>query len=151
MFAPDQLRITNEQPTPHVEDAPVINHRHLRFLPKVGSPCVHTVRHPMDVGALSCRIMFQSVSASLQNGICFFHPPKPAHLSARLAARFPVSDNLESGGMRGFHVPHKYHCKQLRFCPSTGGATSTKEDVRTPFLDHVPFGKSLSASLASSQ
>ncbi len=91
----------------------------------------------MDVGALSCRILFQSVSASLQNGIRFSHPPKPAHLSARLAARFPDSDNSESGGIRGFHVPHKYHCKQLRFCPSTGGATSTKEDVITSLLDHL--------------
>jgi len=44
----------------------------------------------MDVGSLSHRMMFlsvrfraptgQSVSASLQNGICLFHPPKPARL-----------------------------------------------------------------------
>jgi len=90
MFAPDQLRITNEQPTSHVEDAPVINHRHLQFLPKAGSPRVYTVRHQMDVGVLSHRMMFlpvrfraqtgQSVSVSLQNGICLFHPPKSARL-----------------------------------------------------------------------
>ena len=90
MFAPDQFRVTSKQPTPHVEDAPVINHRHLRFLPQVGSPRVHTVRHLMDVSSLSRRILFQSVSVSLQNGLRFFHPPKPAYLSARLAARFPA-------------------------------------------------------------
>jgi len=44
----------------------------------------------MDVGVLSYRIMSQSVSASLQDGICFFHPPKPANLSARLTARLPA-------------------------------------------------------------
>jgi hypothetical protein len=60
MFAPDQFRITIEQPTPRVEDAPVINHRHLQFLPKAGSPRVYTVRHQMDVGALSHRMMFLS-------------------------------------------------------------------------------------------
>jgi len=143
MLTPDQFRVTNKQPTPHVEDAPVINHRHLRFLPKAGSPRGHTVRHLMDVSSLSCRILFQSVSASLQNGIRFFHPPKPAYLSARLTARFPVPHPPGTGDSRGFHVPHKYHCKQLRFCPSTGGATSTKEDVRTSFPDHVPFGNLL--------
>ena len=60
----------------------------------------------MDVGTLSCRILFQSVSASLQNGIRFFHPPKPAHLSARLAARFPVSilQNQEIYGVSTFHI-----------------------------------------------
>jgi len=43
----------------------------------------------MDVGVLSYRMTFQSVSAWLPNGLCFFHLPRPAVLSARLAARFP--------------------------------------------------------------
>jgi len=121
----------------------------MRFLLIIGSPYSLAKKHLMDVGVLSYRIMSQSVSASLQDDICFIHPPKPAPLSARLAARFPVPDNSESGGIRDFHVPHKYHDKQLRFCPSTGGATSTKKDVRTFSLDHLPFGQSLTASLAS--
>jgi hypothetical protein len=60
------------------------------FLLIIGSPNSFAKKHLMDVGALSCRILFQSVSASLQNGLRFFHPPKPAYLSARLAARFPA-------------------------------------------------------------
>jgi len=76
-------------------------HRHLRFLPNSGSPNSLTKKHLMDVGALSCRIMFQSVSASLQNGLCFFHPPKPAYRSARLAARFPIH-NTKNRRYTGF-------------------------------------------------
>ena len=50
-----------------------------------------------------------------------------------------LSCKNKTGGIRGFHVPHKYHSEQLRFCPSTGDTTSAKRDVITLVLDHLPF------------
>jgi hypothetical protein len=48
------------------------------FPPANGSSNYLAVKDPSDVGSLSCRVMFQPVSAPLQHGIRFFGHPKPA-------------------------------------------------------------------------
>ena len=47
------------------------------------------MKYQMDVGPLSRRITFKPVSAPLQNGLRFFHPPVPASLSVPLAGHLP--------------------------------------------------------------
>ncbi|MQA38813.1 hypothetical protein GEV02_11665 [Rugamonas sp. FT29W] len=49
---------------------------------------------------------FESLSAPLQNGLRFFHPPLPANSSARLAVHLPSPDNLDGeANYRVYHVP----------------------------------------------
>lgn len=40
-----------------------------------GSPDYLTIKDQLDVGSLSCSMMFQSISAPLQHSIRFFQPP----------------------------------------------------------------------------
>jgi hypothetical protein len=58
----------------------------------------------MEVGALSRGVMLpwaQPVSAPLQRGIRFFHPPLPALPSASLTVRVPW---WEEDGLTTFHT-----------------------------------------------
>ena len=70
----------------------------------------------MEVSALSREVMLrecccaQPLSARLQSGIRFLHPPIPAVPWARLAARFPSRRSRHErvpreGELRAYHVP----------------------------------------------
>src|SRR5439155_3726105 len=52
-----------------------------------------------------------------------------------------------AGRQRGYFV-HLLDHPGVRSCLSAGGASSATGDLRAPVPDHVPFGPSLTASLA---
>jgi len=57
------------------------------------------MKDQLDVGSLSCRVMFQPVSLPLQLGFRFFQPPTPAQPS------FASQQNYPEGAVLGYHVP----------------------------------------------
>ena len=64
------------------------------------------IRDQIEVSLLTLGVMLvwpQRLSASLQNGLCFFYPPLPCLY--RLTLRFAF---LISGEAWAYHVPHKY-------------------------------------------
>jgi len=48
--------------------------------------------------------LFHSVSASLQNGICFFHPPTPAHPVGSPCGTLSYLSKAGGYGVSTFHV-----------------------------------------------
>jgi hypothetical protein len=63
-------------------------------------------RH-VEVGVFSDRIMFQSVSIPLQNGLCFLHAPNPCTpMGVPYGFTFLIR-RRSRGEIQGFHVPHE--------------------------------------------
>jgi hypothetical protein len=85
--------------------------------------------------------MSQPVSILLPDGLRFFGPLPPASLSVDLAVYLPL---LSKGGIRGYHVPLKYH-EWVRSRLYAGGSLSAMEKIAVSIPGHLPFGSSLSA------
>jgi len=97
----------------------------------------------MEVCPLSREVMLcegcrtQPLSARLQSGIHFFHPPIPAAPSARLAVRFPSrrphNDGAQSGRATG--LPRSVWVPEwVRARLFAGGAMSASGEVEAPEL-----------------
>jgi hypothetical protein len=106
----------------------------------------------MEVCPLSRGVMLdvaliapQPLSAPLQDDFRFFHHPLPAALSASLAARFPWGKT--TGLPSSVTAPTAWFRSRL----FAGGASSAIGEMGTPIPDPLPFGSSLSASLACSR
>jgi len=98
----------------------------------------------MEVCRLSPMVMSllaQPLSTSLQGGIRFFQDVLPAILSAFLAVSFPKGKI--TGLPRSIYLP-----KWVRFCLFTDDHGVCDEKRSSSHTDRVPFGLSLSASLA---
>ncbi len=96
------------------------------------------MRDQTEVSPLSRGVMSQLLSASLQGGLRFFHPPLPATPSAFLAIGFPLR---ESDRLTTFR-----RCTRVARSGSrlfAGGASSATGDGQTPVLDPLPFGPSV--------
>src|SRR4051794_17417320 len=104
--------------------------------PAGGSP-------PAGTTAGSGRI--HPLSAPLQGGVGFLPHPSSAASSASLAVRLP---SRGGNGVTSFIILID---PGARPCLSAGGATSATGENPAPVPDHVPFGPSLSASLARSR
>jgi hypothetical protein len=99
-----------------------------------------------EVCSLSGAVMFQPLSASLQNSLRFLRTPLPAPSPVNLAIVLPLQlaskrddsglpcslSNLVWGG----------------FCLFTGGPSSTVCELRAHTLVHLPFGVSLQVCLS---
>src|SRR4051812_5468734 len=85
---------------------------------------------------------FTLYPSPLQTGFRFLPHPFPAASSAFFTVRLPVRERH-----RGYFV-HLFDRSGVRSCLSAGGAPSATEDVAAPVPDHIPFGPSLTASLA---
>ena len=59
----------------------------------IGSPSSLVKKDPMEVSPLSRGVISQLLSASLQDGLRFFHPPLPATPSAPLTSGFPLRES----------------------------------------------------------
>ena len=68
----------------------------------------------------------QLLSTPLQGGLRFFHPPIPAHLSACLAARFPLR---ETYGVAMFRLSHN---EWGRRALSTGSVAAHDKEGESP-------------------
>jgi hypothetical protein len=106
-------------------------------------PYFLVTRHLMEVCSLSRGAKFEPLSNPLQAGFRFLHHPLPAAPSACLTARFPRG--RASGLPCSMCVP-----EWVRSRLSTGGVSSAADDSVASAPDHMPFGSSLSASLACS-
>src|SRR5271157_5638756 len=101
-------------------------------------------------GLLSLRSWWRSVrslplSVRLRGGIRFLPHPFPAIPLASFAGSLPSRGD---SGVTSFTFSID---PGVRSCLSAGGATSATGDQKAPVPDHVPFGSSLTASLACSQ
>src|SRR5208337_1408349 len=85
------------------------------------------------------------LSDPLQSGIRFLPHPFPAVPLASFAGSLPSRGD---SGVTSFTFSID---PRVRSCLSAGGATSTTGEFGAPVPDHVPFGSSLTASLACSQ
>ena len=92
------------------------------------------------------RANFEPLSAPLQRGIRFFQHPLPAYPSAVLANCFPHNMNL-CGNNRVYHVP-LILLNDLGFAYPPGESQTTRHETGTCRPYPLPFGSSLSASLA---
>ena len=111
-----------------------------------GLPYFLVMRHLMEVCSLSRGAKFEPLSNPLQAGFRFLHHPLPAAPSACLTARFPIG--RASGLSRFVCIPAWVRaCAELGEASrlSAGGTTSATGEVRTPVLDHLPFGSGLLA------
>ena len=106
----------------------------------IGSPSFLVKKDPMERvrGPLSRGVMLQLLSASLQDGLRFFHPPIPATPSAPLTSGFPLR---ESDGLTTFRRCTRVARSGSRVFP--GGASSATGDDQAPVPDHLPFGSSV--------
>ena len=95
----------------------------------------------MEVSPLSGQAK-RLVSISLQNGIRFLHSPLPAYLSGDLTASLPLQE-----GRRAYPVSLMEH-DGLGSATTPMACTSVYCERRTQYPRHIPFGQSLSASLA---
>src|SRR5512135_1576373 len=82
------------------------------------------------------------LSDPLQSGLGFLPHPFPAVSSA-----FFSSPPSLAGRQRGYFV-HLFDHSGVRSCLSAGGASSATGDIATPLPGHLPFGPSLTSSLA---
>lgn len=96
----------------------------------------------MEVGLLSREGLLHPLSVSLHDGVRFLHPPVPASLSAFLTVRFPLQEGY---GLTMFHLDNNDGLGALS-SPVAFGAHD-RED-KNPCAHYMPFGASLSASLA---
>src|SRR3954451_13092795 len=103
--------------------------------------------HPREVSPLSrrgdvVRGRTHPLSDRLPTGVRFLPHPFPAASSAPFAVGLP-----SRGRQRGYFV-HLADRSGVGSCLSAGGASSATGDIATPVPGHVPFGPSLTASLA---
>ncbi len=63
------------------------------FAFSIGSPSSLVKKDPMEVSPLSRGVMSPLLSASLQDGLRFFHPPLPATPSVPLTSGFPLRES----------------------------------------------------------
>ena len=114
-------------------------------LPNAGWLTVHARRHQREVSPLSRGVMLQPLSGLLPAGLRLLPPPLPAALSGHLTTSLAVGGQQDNGlatfrrwnrpgGLGRVSPPVVQHLRLEEF-----GASRP---------DHVPFGPSLSASLA---
>jgi len=102
------------------------------------------MKHRMEVSPLSREMMllmrnpYPSHYRMAFAFSIFLYPP-----ACRLALRL----TFPKGDWWAYHVPYVYHGR-VRSRLSAGGATSAAGELEAPTLGHLPFGSSLSASLA---
>lgn len=97
----------------------------------------------MEVCPLSREVLLQPLSVSLRDGLRFLHPPVPAPLSAFLTVGFPLQEGY---GLTMFHLGDHDGLGALSSPVAFCGAHD-RED-KSPCARYMPFGASLSASLA---
>lgn len=96
----------------------------------------------MEVCSLSREVLLQPLSVSLRDGLRFLHLPVPAPLSAFLTGGFPLQEGY---GLTMFRLGTRDGLGALS-SPVAFGAHD-RED-KSPCTRYMPFGASLSASLA---
>jgi hypothetical protein len=117
--------------------------RHL-LVPCVGWPGSRVTQDPREVCPFSggvCCPQAQPLSARLLDGVRLFPRPLPAAASVSLTGHLPRG--TATGLPRSVGIP-----EWVRSRLSAGGASSAWGEFGAPHLDPVPFGPSLSASLA---
>ncbi len=100
------------------------------------------MRDPAEVCSLSSGMMFQSLSDPLQTGVRLLRYPVPASPWARLAARFPVREGY------GLTVLHPSNISGLDPAFPSVALSSARRHSAGRHPSHIPFGPSLSATLA---
>src|ERR1700674_4537777 len=98
------------------------------------------MRHQEEVCPLSRRMMFQSLSAPLQDGIRFFLIPLPAPPWAFLAVRLPTVPGANTGLTCTANVIYE----EVRPCLSTDGDCCQRDSMfQGVHLPKYLFGSSL--------
>jgi len=105
------------------------------------SPNLLVKKDPMEVSPFSRGTMLQPLSASLQDGLRFFHLPMPTILSAPLTVGFPLREN---DGVTPFRI--RTHNGWVRLRRFAGGIPSAAREKRPLALSHSPFGSNLLCS-----
>ena len=113
-------------------------------LPNAGWLTVHARRHQREVGPVSRGVLLQPLSGPLQVGLASSLAPLPAALSGCLTTSLAVR-RQQSNGLTTFR---RGNFRWFRLHLFAGGASSASEEFGASEPDHVPFGPSLSASLA---
>ena len=112
--------------------------------PVTNSFTFSVIQHPPEVCPLARGANLEPLSGPLQTGLRLLRRPLPANPLASLAARCLCCQR----GLPVYHVSYQHRYRWVRFRLFAGGATSATGDFIAPVPDPLPFGSSLSASLA---
>ena len=113
------------------------NHDGLAFPPHSRDPRPARSQPPFGVGQNLNPYPCDYYTAFASSGILY-----------PLIHRYTLAGDLPLPNDGAYHVPHEYHPGGVRLCLSAGDTTSARGDQVPPLPGHVPFGSSLSASLA---